>query len=276
MTSIGYSAFRSCGSLTSITLPESLTSIGSYAFSYCHDFTTLDLSGCTNLTNIGSDAFYNCTGLTSITLPESLTSIGERTFEGCTHLEIIEYTGTPEQYFNISMGRAWVHFSYSLRLDIDVNGETEEVTSLVVPEGVTRIQSYAFYNCSSLISITLPESLKSIGVSAFQYCFRLTTVDLSGCTSLTSIANYAFSNCSGLTSIFLPSSLNSIGYGAFDSCSSLTSVEFADPAGWQVSTRSSFSGNLINIGEVILQDSSTACEFLTSTYLNYYWRKVEA
>ena len=83
------SAFSGCDVLTSITLPEGITSIGDDAFSICTGLTSIDLSNCTSLTSIGTEAFYNCTSLTSITLPEGLTSIGRSAFEGCSSLTSI-------------------------------------------------------------------------------------------------------------------------------------------------------------------------------------------
>lgn len=258
LTSIGDWAYVGCGEFTNIIFSTSLISIGEGAFNGC-GLTALKLSECTNLKSIEGQAFANCSELTSITLPESLTSIGQGVFLDCSSLTIVDLSGCTN---------------------------------------LTSIEGQTFSCCSELTSIILPESLISIGESAFYGC-RLAIVDLSGCINLTSVGNGAFSNCTGLTSIVFPetltnignsaftncseltsivlqSSLNSIGYHAFYNCTNLTSIEFTDPTGWQVSGNSSFSGNIINIDEAQLQDSSTVSELLTSTYVDYYWRKVEA
>ena len=98
-----------------------------------------------------------------------------------------------------------------------IEGNTYTVTAIA--DG--GYNSGVFYN-SGITSVTFPSSLTSIGIRAFYFCDGLTSVDLSGCTSLTSIGNSAFQNCSGLTSVSLPSSLTSIGIQAFFSCSGLT------------------------------------------------------
>jgi hypothetical protein len=191
-----------CSSLTSITLPESLTSIGDYAFRGCSSLTGINIPE--GVTSIGYWAFDGCSSLTSITLPESLTSIGDWAFYGCSSLTSITL---PESLTSIGN---------------DAFRNCSSLTSINIPEGVTSIGYWAFRGCSSLTIITLPESLTSIGEGAFYGCSSLTSITLP--ESLTSIGNYAFSGCSSLTSITLPESLTSIGYDAFEGCSSLQKV----------------------------------------------------
>ena len=230
---IHYAAFSNCSGLTSISLPSSLTSIGSFAFGYCGGLTSVDLSGCTSLTSIGNEAFYNCSRLTSVDLNgcTSLTSIGDSAFNFCSRLT-----------------------------SVDLNGCTS----------LTSIGSYAFYDCSGLTSISLPSSLTSIGSWAFIGCSRLTSVDLNGCTSLTSIGDYAFQSCSGLTSISLPSSLKAIGSYAFNGCSDLESVVFPEGStGWYVTTSSTAtSGDPVDV-----TNSNTNASNLTGQYVEYYWKR---
>ena len=196
LTSVGGWAFYYCSGLTSITLPSSLTSIGDSAFYNCIGLTEVDLSNYTSLTSVGGWAFYNCSGLTSITLPSSLTSIGDHAFNACSELEMLEYKGNSKQWLSINFGSTWIDDDSHAFV---VNGE--ELTNLVVPEGVTSIGNEAFYGCSGL-----------------------TEVDLSNCTSLTSIGSRAFYNCTELTSITFPSSLTSIGSNAFYNCHALAEV----------------------------------------------------
>ena len=246
--SSGHGVFYNSG-ITSIEFSSTLETIGSYAFRGCSGLTEVDLSNCTSLTSIGNSAFNGCSGLTSIIFPSSLTSIESAAFYHCSGLETLEYKGTIEQWLSMEFGSIWMGGSSHTFI---VNGE--ELTNLVVPEGVTSIGSNAFYgcrgltevdlsNCTSLISIgsyafydcsgitgelVLPSGLTSIGSNAFYGCRGLTEVDLSNCTSLTSIGSYAFRGCSGLTGeLVLPSGLTSIGSYAFYDCSGLTEVDLS-------------------------------------------------
>ena len=96
------------------------------------------------------------------------------------------------------------------------------LTSVTIPNGVTSIENYAFQNCSGLTSITIPSSVTSIGWNAFYGCSGLTSVTIPN--GVTSIENYAFQNCSGPTSVTIPDNVTSIGSSAFSGCSGLTSI----------------------------------------------------
>ena len=204
------------------TIPSDIKIIGDWAFYDCSGLTgELNLGGCTSLTSIGSYAFSYCDGLTSLTLPSSLQNIGKYAFSICNNIEMLEYQGTLEQYLSIDMDTNWMNDKSHTFI---LNGA--EITSLVVPEGITEIPADAFYGCTDIQNLTLPSSLETIGYEAFSNCSGLTSVDLSGCTSLTSIGEDAFSYCSGLTSLTLPSSLTSIEDGVFNNCDSITKLEY--------------------------------------------------
>ncbi|MDD6526571.1 MAG: leucine-rich repeat domain-containing protein [Oscillospiraceae bacterium] len=143
-----------------ITIGNSVTSIGNYAFSGCTGLTSVTIGD--GVTSIGNSAFSDCTGLTSITLPDSVTSIGKFAFSDCTGLTSITI---PDSVTSIC---GWAFDNCS------------SLTGLTIPNSVTSIGRYAFYNCTSLTSITIPDSVTSIGEGAFYNCDSLQDVYYSG------------------------------------------------------------------------------------------------
>ena len=198
---LGISAFEGCSSLTSLTIPSSVTSIGSVAFAYS-GLTSLTIPS--GVTSIGESTFYGCSGLINLTIPSSVTSIGNQAFSGCSGLTSLTIPSGVT-----SIGRS--AFSGCSGL-----------TSLTIPSSVTSIGFAAFYDCSSLTSLTIPSSVTSIGRSAFSGCSGLTSLTIP--SGVTSIGEAAFSGCCGLTSLTIPSSVTSIDHNAFSGCSGLTSI----------------------------------------------------
>ena len=280
VTSIDRSAFEDCRGLTSITIPNSVTSIGESAFSACYGLTSVTIPN--SVTSIGWGAFYRCTGLTSVTIGNSVTSIGGRAFEYCSGLTSVTI---PNSVTSIGAGA----FSYC-----------SDLTSVTIPNSVTSIGAGAFSYCSDLTSLIvesgntkydsrnncnaiietasntliagcnatiIPNSVMSIGNSAFSGCSGLTSVTIP--SSVTSIGNEAFSGCSGLTSVTIPNGVTSIGYSAFSGCSGLTSVTIPNRVtsiGWGAFswcsglTSVTIGNSVTSIGDLAFWD----CSALTS------------
>ncbi len=195
--------FYQCSGFTDyLEISNTVTTIGNYAFYNCTGFTSLILGG--SLTSIGNYAFQGCSGFTgSLTIPSSVTSIGYGSFKTCTGF-------TEVNFYAINCADITSSFQ-----PFQGCGGT-----LSISLSTQRIPAYIFYNCSGFTgSLTIPNSVTSIGEGAFRNCTGFTG-SLSIPNSVASIGNYAFYNCSGFTgSLTIGNSVTSIGYGAFNSCS---------------------------------------------------------
>ncbi len=241
VTSIGISAFYECSSLTSIEIPNSVTTIGNFAFEDCLSLASIEIPN--TVTSIGSGTFSGCSSLTSIEIPNSVTSIGSSTFSGCLSLASIEIPNTVTS-IGYSVFSGCLNLSsmvveegnpvYDSRDNSNAIIETATNTLIsgyeytIIPNSVTSIGSSAFYGCSSLTIIEIPNSVTSIGNAAFSECSSLIIVTFGENSQLTSIGSSTFLECSSLTSIEIPDLVTSIGDYAFEDCSSLKSIEIPD------------------------------------------------
>ena len=172
VTSIGRYAFYGCTSLTSVTIPDSVTSIGSSAFEDCTSLTSVTIPD--SVMSIGDDAFYNCSSLTSVTIPDSVTSIGDSPFASCTSLTGIWVAEGNSHYSSDASG---VLFNKDKTTLVQCLGA---FAAYAIPDSVTSIGGSAFEGCRSLISVTIPDSVTSIGGDAFYNCTSLTDVYYAG------------------------------------------------------------------------------------------------
>lgn len=219
VTAIGIAAFYGCTDLTSITIPDSITYIGTKAFQFCTSLTSITIPD--GVISIGERAFDECTGLTTITIPKSVTSIGTNAFVRCTSLTSIELDDSNTAYL-LEDG---ILFNKD-KTQLVKYPAKKDGTSYNIPDSVTSIGSSAFYGCTNLTSITIPDSVTSIEEYAFNSCANLTSVTIP--SKVTFIGNRAFQDCSSLTSIVIPDGVTSIEDSTFAYCKSLTSVTLPD------------------------------------------------
>ena len=204
VTAINNAAFPN-SAVTSVTIPDSITSIPDAAFVNCSKLTNISIPN--SVTYIGYSAFNSCTSLKSITLPSSLSTISEALFFGCSQLTTIHI---PDSVSSI---------------DDNAFGFCSQLTNISIPNSVTYIGFSAFAHCTSLKSITLPSSLSSISEALFSGCSQLTTIHIPD--SVPSIQSYAFYHCRNLETIRIPVSVTLIETDAFAGCPSLMTVTYS-------------------------------------------------
>ena len=241
-------------------LPATVTSIESGAFYGCTRLTEIDLN---NVSRISDEAFRGCTGLNHLTIPQTLDSIGSNAFTDCSSISTVDYQGQTIALNGIAVsgvsGSVNYLFGNNKTLLFIGTGETASsytasgstpwksggVKKVMIPDGITAVNDYIFYGCTSLESISLGADITRIGHNAFKGCTSLTEINLpnqvqslgdyvfDGCTALgtanlgsglTSIGNYAFKGCTSLTEINLPNQVQSLGDHAFDGCTALETV----------------------------------------------------
>ena len=262
VTSIGNSAFCDCSSIANITIPDSVMFIGDRAFYGCTSLASVTIPD--SVTSIGEWTFNSCTSLASITIPDSVTSIGERAFSSCSSLTSVTIgdgvtsIGSHAFYDCTSLTSAKIGASVTSIESSTFSGCTS-LTSITIPDDVTSIGDSAFYGCTSLKSIIIPDSVMSIGAFAFSSCYSLTNATIGdGVTipgSVMSIGSHAFYDCTSLTSVKIGASVTSIESSAFYGCSSLATITIPNSV---TSIGSSAFYNCSSLTSITIPDSVTS------------------
>ena len=271
VTSIGKSAFEHCSKLDSLTIKGVATSIGAYAFASCTSLTSLSLVG--SFQTIGDSAFVNC-GMTSLTIDATITSIEKYAFSS-RFLTSLSLTGNVQKIGDYAFANCTSLTSLSLTGNVQKIGDhafdsCSSLNTVTFPKSPTSIGSYAFDSCTSLDSIEIPGTVTEIGDCAFYHCSGLTSVKID--EGVQSTGADMFNDCGQLTTVTFPESLTTIADGSFASCSNLNHVKI--PARVTCIGDSAFS-NCTSLSEITLQDGVKtiganaffSCQALTSITL---------
>ena len=207
ITKIGTMAFFYCENLTNINIPDSVIEIGDRAFALCKSLIKITIPN--SVIKIGDGAFDFCGSLTNITIPNSVTKIGDGAFDFCGSLTNITIPNSV-----IEIGPRAFMICSSLK-------------NITISKSITEIGRWAFFYCKNLMNIAIPNSVTRIGFKAFSECINLTNITIPN--SVTRIGEEAFSYCKSLRSITIPKSVKIIGKNIFSNCNSLKNVSFENP-----------------------------------------------
>lgn len=244
VTKISESAFRNCQTLTCISIPENIETFGSYAFSGCTKLTEIiwNVKNIADFTN--SNTIFDAAGLDDdgikVTFGDNVEKIPAYLFYVST-----SYLKLPK-IISVEFGKGVKSIgTYAF-------GYNEYLTELVIPDNVTTINSYAFYQCKKLSTLKLSSGLKSMGSNAFSYCNGIKELEIP--EGITNIDSWVFSSCSNLTELTLPRSLTNIANYAFYYCNKISTINY--------------NGNETDWGKITIGSNNTS---LTNATKNYFW-----
>ena len=260
-------AFNCCSALAEVVIPNSVTSIGNSAFANCSALSNIAIPD--SVTSIGNYAFSSCCSLSDIIIPDSVENVGNGAFEYCSLLECISIpesviclNGNPFCNWNGKLECLSSSFIYeddvlfNMKKSEIISFRKQKIESYIIPDSVTSIGDSAFSGCHSLSNIVIPDSVTSIGNYAFSSCCSLSGVIIPD--SVTSIGNHAFKGCSSLSNIVIPDSVTSIGDWAFSDCHSLSNIVISDSV-IRIGT-GAFSG-CTSLSNIVIPDSVTSIEY---------------
>ena len=224
VTSIGNYAFRSCINLTTVTGMKNVTSIGNSAFYGCSKLKNIELPLC--LSNLGTNAFSYCTRLETTSVPSGLKTWGYGIYRGCTSLKSVTipegFTNIPSEMFMNCSSLTDIALPTTMKVIRSSAFEGSGLTNITLPYGCTEVQASAFKNSVGLISANIPDSVTSLGSSIFEGCSSLTDVNLG--RNISSIPQNAFKNCESLEKLVVPYYTTEIGNNAFVNDTAFTEI----------------------------------------------------
>ncbi len=228
VTQIAAFGFYEDMGLTSVTIPESVKSIGNNAFAYCYYLENVTILEGVKSIDVGS--FENCSSLTSVTLPDSVSIINENPFRGCDKLTEINVSPENSEFSSVDGILYTKNMDKIIAYPCGIEGGfiipdsvkdlgigafegCEELNSVTISGNVSTISERAFFGCSSLQEIIIQEGVTSIGDYALWYCSSLKRIEIP--TGVTAIGESTFIGCEKLYSVTIPDTVTSIGYSTF-------------------------------------------------------------
>ena len=243
VTTIGEYAFRDCDNLISVTIGDNVTTIGYSAFHECTNMSEVHITDLMAWCNVAfsnsyanplycaSDLYLNEGKVTDFVIPDGVTMIGDMVFYGCDSLTSVAIGNSVTTIGEYAFSKCSGLDSVEIGGSVTTIGERafydcDSMASVTIGDSVTTIGDDAFQSCDSLISVILGDGVEIVGEYAFADCTSLTSVDIPD--SVTTIGSWAFSKCYGLTSVTIGDNMETIGGAAFYGCGSLISVDIPD------------------------------------------------
>lgn len=258
-----------------VNVAEGTTTISERAFAYCQEITQINLPD--TVTSVGQYAFL-ATNITSMSFPDSVKTIGDNVFSKCTNLNLVhigkDVTNINNMFggLEISLDTLTVSADNATYKSVNNGLLSKDGTKLYyanklgeIPQGVITFGDYAFENHSEITNITIPEGVKILPRGLFCNCAKLENVTLP--QSLVRIGEYAFQGCA-IKEITIPASCIEVGVWAFDTCTDLNKVTFVDTTGWKAYPNG--SGTAIDLD--VTNAETNAVNFL-GDYYQYRWAK---
>ena len=217
------------------------------------------------VTKISSRAFENCINLTTVTIPDSVTEMSDYAFYGCEKISVATLPATLLLYFpKENLTTVVINGGTSILSSSRGFSDCKNLISVTISDSVTSIGGSAFRGCEKLTTIRLPNSITEIPAYLFHNCKNLTTITIPD--SVTSIGDGAFSGCESLNNVIISEHVNSIGKYAFESCNSLTSLTFQNPNGWHLNHGAAIASS-------ILSNPTSAAEYYRDAWGAACYRK---